>query len=50
MRCKGHPTASFDILLGEGFTKPGKQNAMDLLSDAGFARPGCFIHVLRKAV
>ena len=34
-KAEGIPTASFDILLGDAV--PGKQNAMNLLSDAGFA-------------
>ena len=36
MRANGIPTASFDIKLGSAFEE-GKQNHMDLLSDAGFA-------------
>ena len=35
MKAHGIPTASFDIRLGE--PKEGKQDAMDLLSDAGFS-------------
>ncbi|CAK9116681.1 unnamed protein product [Durusdinium trenchii] len=35
MKANGIPTASFDILLGEHF--PGKQDAMNLLTEAGFA-------------
>ena len=39
MKANGIPTASFDIRLGE--PKGGKQDAMDLLSDAGFAFFDC---------
>lgn len=35
MKQCGQSVASFDIDFGE--PRPGKQNAMDLLSDAGFA-------------
>lgn len=34
-KAEGIPTASFDILLGDAV--PGKQDAMNLLSDAGFS-------------
>lgn len=35
MKAKGYSVASLDIMYGD--PKPEKQNAMDLLSDAGFA-------------
>jgi hypothetical protein len=35
MKANGIPSASFDILLGEPIE--GKQDAMNILSDAGFA-------------
>ena len=42
MRTYGVPTAAFDVKLGTlGAPKVGKQNAMDLLSDSGFAFFAC---------
>ena len=35
MKAKGYSVAALDIVFGD--PKPGKQDAMDLLSDAGFA-------------
>ena len=35
LRNAGHAVASLDIILGD--PKPGKQNAMDILTDAGMA-------------
>ena len=40
LRFAGHAVGSFDIKLGN--PAPGKQNAMDLLTDAGMAFFGCF--------
>ena len=39
MRANGIPTASFDIRLGH--PKPGKLDAMDILTDAGFSFFNC---------
>ena len=39
MKANGIPTASFDVRYGD--PKPGKQNAMDILSDAGFSLFNC---------
>lgn len=41
MRVHGVPTATFDIRLGQPID--GKQDAMDLLTDAGFAFLSCMI-------
>lgn len=41
LKLAGHSVASFDIILGDPL--PGKQNAMDLLSDAGFAPLGSIV-------
>lgn len=35
MKAKGYSVAALDVMYGD--PKPDKQNAMDLLSDAGFA-------------
>ena len=35
MKAKGYSVAALDVMYGD--PEPGKQNAMDLLSDAGFA-------------
>ena len=37
MKAEGIPTASFDMNLGDPL--PNKQDAMDILSDSGFALP-----------
>ena len=39
MKANGIATVSFDIRLGDPL--PGKQDAMDLLSDAGFSLFNC---------
>lgn len=45
LKLAGHSVASFDILLGDPL--PGKQDAMNLLSDAGFALLGSQEGLLR---
>ena len=37
MKADGIPTATFDVMLGQPL--PNKQDAMDILSDSGFALP-----------
>ncbi len=42
MKAHGVPSAAFDVAYGQDFYMEGKQDAMNILSDSGFA---CFVGI-----
>lgn len=44
MKSRGIPSCSIDLNMGD--PAPGKQDAMDLLSDSGFAFHGCSVYCM----